>query len=86
MLFFSLESAEAPTVRKNPGLQTQVFALQTPPITDHWFRRSSLAATSPNPTSKARAPTDTREDTKDTPPVLGSRPPTAAEAELPPPP
>jgi hypothetical protein len=46
------------------------------------LQRNSLAATSPVPMSKTRTPIDTRE-TKGTPPVLGSWPPTAAEAELP---
>jgi hypothetical protein len=46
---------ETPAVRKYPGLQTQVFAMQTPPLTYQVFRRISLAATSPHPTSNHRA-------------------------------
>jgi hypothetical protein len=45
------------------------------------LRRRSLYARSPDPTSKARTPTDTS-DTQGTPPVPGSLPSTVAEADL----
>ena len=45
------------------------------------LRRCSLYARSPDPTSKASAPTDTSV-TQGTPPVLGSLPSTVAEVEL----
>ena len=91
MFAFTVLGAESklwrrsPYIRKDSGSPTEAFAREIPPLTDQVLRRNSLAAMSPDPMSMAKAPTDTR-DTKGTPPVFGSRPPTAAEAELPLPP
>ena len=68
---------------RGEGSLCEVCVGDAPAPADQALRRNSLYAASPNPISKTRAPTDTS-GTHGTPPVLGSRSLSAAEAESPP--
>ena len=86
MLFFSFETAGAPTVRvRTPAYKRGRLHSKRLLLPTNGFGAAAWPQQARTPPVRPEL-RPTPGDTQDTPPVLGSRPPAAAEAELPPPP